>query len=146
MSSGHDDPGTLLRTYVAAGDSADLGRMEICLAERIVTHSPGGTEIVGIEAQRDAWAAAHEGLGDLKHEIQTLLVDGEHAVARIVVTGIHMGVFLGIPATGVTIRVDQALFVRAESGRITEMWEVVDTGTGLRQLGVLGDQPLSPGT
>ena len=46
---------------------------------------------------------------------------------------------MGIPATGREVEVDQALFARLKEGRISEMWEIVDTGTFLRQLGVLGD-------
>lgn len=42
--------------------------------------------------------------------------------------------------------VDQAIFVKVETSQIVEMWEIVDTGSGLRQLGILDDQALSPGT
>jgi predicted ester cyclase len=55
---------------------------------------------------------------------------------------VHTGTFLGVPPTGATVEVDQALFARIENGRIDELWEIVDTGSGLRQLGVLGDQAL----
>lgn len=71
-------------------------------------------------------------------------MSGESVAARIVVTGTHVGPFLGVPPTGAMLRVDQALFVRFQQRRIAEMWEVVDTGSGLQQLGVLGDVPLSP--
>lgn len=136
----------VVAAYLAAGDRGDWDQMEACLADDIVTHSPGAVESVGIEAHRAAWSAARGGLQDLRHETQSVLVCGEAVAARIVVTGVHVGPFLGIPATGASIRVDQALFVRLRSGRIAEMWEIVDTGTGLQQLGVLVEQPLSPGT
>ena len=67
------------------------------------------------------------------------------AAARIRVSGVHNGRFLGVEPTGVRVDVDQALFIRVESHRIAEMWEVVDTGSGLRQIGVIGGQALSPG-
>jgi predicted ester cyclase len=60
----------------------------------------------------------------------------------VLVTGVHTGTFLGIPPTGRRIEVDQALFARVERGRIGELWEIVDTGSGLRQLGVLGNQAI----
>ena len=62
--------------------------------------------------------------------------------ARISVTKVHTGRFLEIPPTRATIQVDQALFARIEDGRVDELWEIVDTGSGLRQLGVLRDQAL----
>lgn len=57
--------------------------------------------------------------------------------ARVRVIAIHHGPFLGVAATGNRLEVDQALFARVDGGRIVEMWEVVDTGSGLRQLGLL---------
>jgi predicted ester cyclase len=119
--------------------------MRVLLDDRIVTRSRGGTERVGFEALRRSWAAAHKGLGDLRHDVQDVLVTGASAVARTVVTGVHSGPFLGVAGTGAVLRVEQALFVRVTSGRIAEIWEVVDTGAGLRQLGVLsGDRDQSP--
>lgn len=131
--------------YLAAGDRGDWAQMEACLVKDIVTHSPGGTTSVGIEAQRASWSAARAGLQDLRHKVKSVLVSGQSVAVRIVVTGTHVGPFLGVPATGATIRVDQALFVRLRRRRIAELWEIVDSGAGLQQLGVLGDQPLSPG-
>jgi predicted ester cyclase len=128
-----------------AGDRGDFVDMRALLDERIVTHSPGGTERVGFEALRRSWAAAHEGLGDLRHDVQDVLVTGASAASRIVVTGVHSGPLLGVAGTWAVLRVEQALSVRVTSGRIAEILEVVDTGAGLRQLGVLGDQPLTPG-
>ena len=69
------------------------------------------------------------------------IVDGSGVVAgRVLVTGVHPGTGRGLPPTGRRTEVDQALFARVERGRIGELWEIVDTGSGLRQLGVLGDQ------
>lgn len=80
------------------------------------------------------------GAAGLRHDVQEVLVSGTAAAARIVVTGIHAGPFLRIGANGAVVRVEQALFTRVASSIITELWEVVDTGSGLRQLGVLGDK------
>lgn len=135
----------LLRQYVDAGDARDFSQLERLLAPDVLTHSPGGVEMVGIDDQTATWIAAHRGLDDLKHEICDVLAQDDTAAARIRVSGTHNGLFLGIAPTGARVVVDQALFVRVKSGRIAEMWEVVDTGSGLRQLGVLGDQHLSPG-
>lgn len=138
--------GDVVAAYLAAGDRGDWDQMQACLADDVVTHSPGAAVSVGIEAQRAASAAARRGLHGLRHDVQSVLVSGEAVAVRIVVTGVHVGPFLGIPATGAGIRVDQALFVRFRSRRIAEIWEIVDTGTGLQQLGVLVKQPLSPGS
>ena len=143
------DPGNsadeLLRRYVEAGDRQDYSEVESLLASDVVTHSPGGVEAVGVASQVAAWTAAHQGLHALTHEIHDVLGVGAVAAARIRVSGTHAGHFLGVAPTGARVDVDHGLFIRVEAGRIVEMWEVVDTGLALRQLGVLGDQPLSPG-
>lgn len=142
----HDaSAGEVLKRYVHAGDRRDFAHMRGLLDERVVTHLPGGSTSTGVEALQRSWAAAHEGLSDLRHDVQEVLVTGDLAAARLVVTGVHTGPFLGVPATGATVQVDQALFAQVRAGRIVEMWEVVDTGTGLRQLGVLEHAELSPG-
>lgn len=137
--------GELLRQYLVAGDSRDLTKLEGLLAPDVITHSAGDVETVGLDSQIAAWTAAHHGLDDLRHEIRDLVGGGETAAARVRVSGTHNGRFLGVEPTGARMEVDQALFVRVASGHIAEVWEVVDTGSGLRQLGVLGDQTLSPG-
>lgn len=146
MTPEYADAGAIVMAYLAAGDQAAWGEMERCLTKGVVAHSPGGSVSIGIEAVTASWAAAREGLKNLRHEVHSLLVSGDAAAARITVTGLHQGRFLGVEPTGARIVVDQALFVRMESRQIAEMWEVVDTGAGLQQLGVLGEQALSPGT
>lgn len=140
------DPAELLRAYAVAGDSGDDTTLRALLDPDVVTHSPGGRDLLGGEAQVAAWAQAREGLDELRHEVLEVVVDGATAVARTRVTGVHRGTFLGIEPTGVRVEVDLALFARIESGRIAELWEIVDTGAALRQLGVVGDdQALGPG-
>ncbi|MBW3604504.1 MAG: ester cyclase [Actinobacteria bacterium] len=141
------DPADVLRGYLHDGDRNDNEALARWLDPDVETHSPGGVTTVGIAAQAESWTAAHTGLGELRHEVTDVVAEGELVAARVDVTGIHHGHFLGIAPTGRRIRVDQALFARVRDGRIVEMWEVVDTGAGLRQLGVLsGQQRLSPGS
>lgn len=132
----------LLRRYVHAGDARDYSALKQLLVANVLTHSPGGVETVGIDGQVAAWRAAHKGLDELRHRIREVVARGSTAAARIRVSGIHNGPFLGVEATGARVDVDQALFVRVEAGRIAEMWEVVGMGSGLRQIGVIEDQIL----
>lgn len=135
----------LLRQYLRAGDTLDESVLRRVLHPDVVAHSPGDLTISGIGHQLATWRAAHEGLQGLTHAIEAVVATDVTAAARVQVGGVHVGTFLGIEPTGTQIRVGQALFVRIEDAEIVEIWEVVDTGSGLRQLGVLGDQPLSPG-
>ncbi|HZW44058.1 MAG TPA: ester cyclase [Dermatophilaceae bacterium] len=135
-------PGDVLRSYLAAGDAQRFDEFPRVLHDAVVVHSPGGATCVGIAAQVDTWQAAHAGLSNLHHAVEQLLVSGDLVAAHVTVSGTHEGVFLGVEPTGNRLHVDQALFARVCDGGIREMWEVVDTGDGLRQLGVLAHQPL----
>lgn len=136
----------MIREYLAAGDAGSESRLRRVVHAGIVTHSPGDVVLVGVEDLMASWATARRGLAELKHDIVAELHSGDLAAARVRVSGIHRGPFLGAPATGNRIEVDQALFARIVAGRIVELWEVVDTGSGLRQLGLLPTtQPLEPG-
>ena len=136
---------SVLRSYLAAGDNADYAEMTRWLDDRVVVHSPGGATNHGIGANIAAWVAAHEGLADLTHEIHEVIAQPPWVVARIVITGNHHGSFLGLASTGKSIRVDHALFARVADGRMVELWEIVDTGRALQQLGVMSGQALAPG-
>lgn len=141
-----DDAADLLRAYLAAGDGGDYQRMAGMVAPDAVCYAPGGGLLRGVDAWASAWVAAHEGLDELAHTVVSVTGTTDQAAARVRVTGIHTGAFLGVPPTERHLAVDQALFMTVASGRITQMWEIVDTGAGLRQLGVLSDgQALSPG-
>ena len=136
------DHASLLVAYLEAGDSEAYEALGDVLTPDIVTHTAGGSTLIGVDAQASTWRTAHQGLSQLRHHVVDV-VDGSGVVAgRVLVTGVHTGTFLGIPPTGRRIEVDQALVARVERGRIGELSEIVDTGSGLRQLGVLGDQAI----
>ncbi|MEZ5226673.1 MAG: ester cyclase [Acidimicrobiales bacterium] len=137
---------TLIEAYVAAGDAADFDAFEHLFSADVVTHTPGDATVHGIAGQIEAWQAAHRGLDRLSHAVMAVVGSDVEAAARLRVSGVHTGNFLGVEPTGNQIEVDQALFIRVADGKIAEIWEVVDTSAGLRQLGVLGDQALSPGS
>ena len=72
-----------------------------------------------------------------RHDIQEVISVGDSIAARAVVTGTLKGDFAGVTANGKSFRVDQGLFARVREGRIVEAWEIVDTASLLRQLGVI---------
>lgn len=138
------DATELLHEYLDAGDQGDYRGMARLLSADVVIHAPGQGLLRGVDAQIASWRAAHEGLDELQHRVLAVVGGVAAAAARVRVAGIHSGRFLGVAPTGVRITVDQALFVAIGSQRITEMWEIVDTGSGLQQLGVVDAQPLAP--
>lgn len=137
------DPATVIRGYLTAGDSLDTDGLRRWLSPDVITHVAGGNTTHGLEPQLDAWEQAHEGLDKLRHDPLAVVVGESTVAARVEVSGVHTGVFLGIEPTGRSIHVDQGLFAIVSDGRIDELWEIVDTGAGFKQLGVLDEQALS---
>ena len=136
------DQASPLVAYLNAGDTEQYDALREVLTPGVITHAARGSTLTGLEALEASWRSAHQGLSQLRHQIVELVVGSNLIAARVSVTGVHTGSFLGVAPTGATVQVDQAVFARIEDGRIDELWEIVDTGSGLRQLGVLGYQAL----
>jgi len=77
------------------------------------------------------WPEAFE---DRQYAAEEILVQGDKAVARIAMTGTHVGAFAGIEATGRAIQATQFREFRLEDGRILEHSGWFDTGLLLPQL------------
>jgi predicted ester cyclase len=60
---------------------------------------------------------------DWREEIEDLVIDRDRAAVRYVSTATHTGVpFLGVPAAGARIRVDEMSIFRVEAGLVAEQW------------------------
>jgi len=74
---------------------------------------------------------------DICHDVQETIGLASRAAARVIVTGTLRGAFAGISAEGKSFSIDQVVFAHFRDGLIVEAWEIADTGSLLRQLGVL---------
>ena len=75
------------------------------------------------------WREAKAAMPDLRHEVQEVLAGGDVEMARVVVTGTLRHEFAGVPGTGRSFRMDQAVICHLQEGRITEAWEIADVGS-----------------
>jgi predicted ester cyclase len=64
--------------------------------------------------------------------VQDIVAGGDTVATRWVVTGTLQQEFMGISATGQTIRVEGMNFYLLENGRVTDIWTQFD-GLGLMQ-------------
>lgn len=128
---------SLLERWFAAGDAGDFGSFDDFLHPDVVVHAPMGLSTEGPEAEKEVWRDALRAMPDIRHDIQEVINDGSTIAARAIVTGTLKGDFAGIAANGRSFKVDQGLFANVRDGKIVEAWEIVDTASLLRQLGVL---------
>ena len=92
---------------------------------------------------RRAFMQFLEAFGDWRQTVVELVAEGDTVVARFRCEGTQTGDWLGIPATGRRMRIDEVYFFRIENGRIARLWGLEDTWTRRRQLA--GDDDIQLG-
>ena len=128
------DSSLLVRLF-AAGDAGDLDAFAQCLHDDVVVHAPAGLSTVGLENERESWRQAKAAIPDLHHQVMDLFTSPTAEAARCVVTGTMRGTYGGFSSAGHPFRLDQAVFAHVRDGKITELWEIVDTAVLREQLG-----------
>ena len=68
---------------------------------------------------------------------EDLIVEGDKAAVRSVMTGTHQGELMGIPPTGKQVSVSVMLVYRVAEGKIVEFWMNGDMLGLLQQLGAI---------
>ena len=80
-----------------------------------------GMEIRGRQDVVAAIVNWHQETFDAKIEMAGMMVAGEQAVAELVFVATQMDVFLGIPATGRSVRAPYSAFYEVRDGKIAEV-------------------------
>jgi steroid delta-isomerase-like uncharacterized protein len=83
---------------------------------------------------RTAFHAFEQAFPDWRQDIVELVEEAPTVVARFRCSGMQTGDWLGLPANGRTMRVDEVSFIRVTDGRISGMWALEDTWSRMRQL------------
>jgi predicted SnoaL-like aldol condensation-catalyzing enzyme len=75
---------------------------------------------------------------DFKYELKKMTAEGDIVMAYSCTTGSHSGgAWLGKEADGARLDYDVVDIFRVRDGKIAEHWDVADTFTFFRQLGVI---------
>ncbi len=128
---------SLLHKWFAAGDAGDYDAFDEYLHPDVVVHAPMGLSTKGLEAEKEVWKKALAAMPNIRHDIQEAITGGSTIAARAIVTGTLQGEFGGISATGKSFKIDQAVFAHIRAGKASEVWEIVDTASLMRQLGAI---------
>lgn len=65
-------------------------------------------------------------LSEYRCDIQSLIVNQEHAAARVLFSGVHVGQFLGYPPSGRRVTWQGAAFFTARDGLLDTIWVLGD--------------------
>jgi steroid delta-isomerase-like uncharacterized protein len=124
-----DEPPSVVARWLAAGDSGDVATFDDLLHHDVVVHAPRGLATEDLDSEKRVWLQALAAMPDLRHDVQEVVAQRNVEMARVVVTGTLRHDFAGIPATGRSFRMDQAVICHLRDGKIAEAWEIADVGT-----------------
>jgi steroid delta-isomerase-like uncharacterized protein len=74
---------------------------------------------------------------DLTEDLHDIVASGDTVATRWVLTGSLQQEFMGIPASGQSIRVEGMNFYRLKDGRVTDIWTQFDGLSMMQQLGAV---------
>lgn len=125
-----DEPPSVVARWLAAGDCGDVVEAFDDLLHRdVVVHAPRGLSTEDLDSEKQVWRDAVTAIPDLRHEVQEVVAQGDVEMARVIVTGTLRDDFAGVPGSGQSIRMDQAVICHLEDGKIIEAWEIADGGS-----------------
>ena len=77
---------------------------------------------------------------DMHITLEDIITEGDKIATRGYWTGTHKGDFMGIPATGKSVKVPYIDIWNAENGKLKENWVQMDMISCMQQLGVMPKQ------
>jgi steroid delta-isomerase-like uncharacterized protein len=138
------DNATIVRRFV--DEVITQGNIEAAAQyvwEDVIEQVPLPGQGPGLDGLKDILRAMRAGFPDIVFSIQEQVAERDKVASRFEWTGTHRGEFLGIPATGRTVRVWGIVIDRLEDARIKDTRIIMDTFGLLGQLGVL-PSPATP--
>ena len=125
---------TILKAWNGAWGDGDLAAFEQLLAPGYVRRSKSGSE--DYAALRKTIEAMHAAFPDSRTEILEIIEDGPKVAVHWQTTGTHTGEFMDVPATGRSIAVTGASFLKFDGDKLAEEWVVWDPRELLSALGI----------
>ena len=94
-----------------------------------------GTETAGVDGFLEYTRTIRAAFPDFTNTIDSLIIEGDRAAARLTYTGTHQGPMLGYAGTGNMIRYSGAAFFVCDAGVIKSAWVLGDLDALKQQLG-----------
>ena len=93
-------------------------------------------EVRGADGLAEMVQSYRNAFSDLAVTIEHQFAEGDYVATRTTFRGTHDGDLMGTPATGRQVEFSGLTISRCRDGKIEEEWEITDTITLLRQLGI----------
>lgn len=112
--------------YQRLWNERDLAIAPAILHPDISFRGSVGSAVQGREAVCSYVDMVTTALSGYRCDVQTLVVEGERAAAKVLFSGLHIGEFLGYAPTGARVEWIGSAFFTAEGGLLTDIWVLGD--------------------
>jgi steroid delta-isomerase-like uncharacterized protein len=136
------DNSAIVRDFVE--EAINQGRIDSAekfVWEDVVEQAPFPGQGPGVEGLKDVLRGFRAGFPDINFAIEEQIAEGDKVLSRFEWTGTHRGEFLGVPATGRSVRVWGMVVDRLVDGRIKETRIIMDALGLMMQLGAISPPP-----
>lgn len=127
--------GAINRALKCFADPAQRSRYFDLYAEDIVLHGYVGVH-PGLESVKEYYETFWSAFPDSRAKAEDIVEHGDRVALRLLITGTHLGPFLGIAPTGRTVSFAGMTILRFHDGKCVERWSVTDSVSLLIQLGL----------
>jgi steroid delta-isomerase-like uncharacterized protein len=132
-----EDTRAVVHREVEFWNTGDMAIFDEIMALNSIGHDPGGLHAGTLEQYRKNVVALLAAFGDINLVVDDLIAEGDKAAKRWTVTCTHAGDFMGIPATGKTIKFTGTNILHIVDRKIVELWGESDTLGFMQQLGAI---------
>lgn len=123
---------------MATGDIELVSKtIDEIVAPDVRIRTPLPVDTTGVRALQQVTEMLLRAFPDIQLSVEDLIEEGDKVVGRTVITGTHLGEYMGIPPTGKSVTYDEIFIFRFVDGKIAETWGVVDVFAQMRQLGAI---------
>jgi steroid delta-isomerase-like uncharacterized protein len=127
----------IITRFEHAFRAADQATIDELCDPGLVDHNPAPDHEPTLAGFKQKVAGFKTIFPDLEEDLQDIIASGDTVATRWAVTGSLQQEFMGIPASGQTIRVEGMNFYRLKDGRVTDIWTQFDGVALMQQLGAI---------
>jgi predicted ester cyclase len=95
--------------------------------------------IVGLAANKEFSKDLFRGFPTIKNKVENIVAEGDAVIYRSTLEGSQTGEFLGMPATGKPVKMNDFTMCTIKDGKIREMWYETNLLSLMQQLGLTPD-------
>ncbi|MBI3856864.1 MAG: ester cyclase [Planctomycetes bacterium] len=134
-----EDNKALMKKFIDRMNKHDLSVIDEVFDASFVDHETAPGVPPTREGLKQMMAQYLRAFPDMQMKVEHLVAEGDLVVVHIASTGTHKGEMMGIPATGIAIKVNEMHLARVKDGKFVEHWGVEDQMAMMLQLGLMPD-------